>query len=126
MLDPSIGGGIVWDDIVNDDLLFSIGDCETAVLILDKRDLRGKKQASDPLHNLATHLLAAQLNFGAGACTTQDVLDAALAAETLLDDYDFDGYSSMGKKDPRAQEANALATYLDEYNNGLYCGDGVE
>jgi hypothetical protein len=73
VLDPNIGGGIVWDDILSDDLLFSIVDCEDAVNILDMRTLDGKKVASDPLHNLATHLLAAQLNFGAGACTTQEV-----------------------------------------------------
>ncbi len=112
--------------ILTDEIEFPITECTDAVLILDKRDLDGKKQASDPLHNLATHLLAAQLNFGAGACTTQDVLNAALAAETLLDEYNFNGYSSMSKKDPRAQEANALATYLDEYNNGMYCGDSDE
>lgn len=125
VLDPAIGGGIIWDDIQNDDdLLFRIEDCEDAVLILDKRDLDGKKQASDPLHNLATHLLAAQLNFGAGACTTQDVLDTALEAETLLDTYNFDGYGhdQLKKKDPDAELANQLAEYLDEYNNGAFCG----
>lgn len=128
VLDPEIGGGIVWDDILDDDLLFPITDCEDAVLILDKRDLDGKKQASDPLHNLATHLLAAQLNFGAGACTTQDVLDAALEAEELLDKYNFDGYGhdQLKKKDPDAQLANDLAEYLDDYNNGEFCGDDLE
>lgn len=126
VLDPNIGGGIVWDDILDDNLLFPITGCEDPVLILDKRDLNGKKKASDPLHNLATHLLAAQLNFGAGACTTQDVLDAALAAETLLDAYDFDGYGHTlkGKKSDDADLANQLAEYLDSYNNGEFCGDG--
>jgi hypothetical protein len=136
VLDPAIGGGITWDDILDDEFLFTIDSCEVAVDILDKRQVGdpaiikdGKKKASDPLHNLATHLLAAQLNFGTGACTTQDVLDAALAAEELLDKYDFNGngYSPMlKKKDPDAQLANYLAGYLDDYNNGEFCGDGFE
>jgi hypothetical protein len=133
VLDPSIGGGIVWDDILVDDFVFTIDSCEVAVDILDKRKVGnegevgdGRKVASDPLHNLATHLLAAQLNFGAGACTTQDVLDAALDAEELLDKYDFngDGYDGkLSKKSDDAQLANELADYLDRYNNGEFCGD---
>lgn len=130
VLDPSIGGGIVWDDILDDTLFFEIADCQDAVNILDKRDLDGKKLASDPFHNLATSLLAAQLNFGAGACTTQDVNDAALEAETLLDRVDFDGYgyevTGNIKKSPDAALANQLAGYLDLYNNGEFCGDGLE
>lgn len=97
-------------------------------MLLDKRNFRGRKKASDPLHNLAAHLLAAQLNFGAGACTTQEVLDAALNAEELLDEYDFDGdgHDNLKKKDPDVQLAHELAQYLDEYNNGEYCGDFVD
>jgi hypothetical protein len=136
VLDPAIGGGVTWDDILDDDeFLFPIESCEVAVDILDKREIGdptvirdGKKRASDPLHNLATHLLAAQLNFGAGACTTQEVLDAALDAEELLDKYNFDGagHDPLKKKDPDAQLANDLAEYLDQYNNGAFCGDGYE
>ena len=135
VLDPAIGGGVVWDDILSDDLLLTIDSCEVAVDILDKRlvgdpTLVGddRKVASNPLHNLATHLLAAQLNFGAGACTTQDVLDAALDAEQLLDQYNFDGngHDNLRKNHPDAQLANQLAAYLDAYNNGLFCGDGGE
>jgi len=128
VLDPNVGGGIVWDDILSDDEIYPIETCEIAVLILDKRRVHdGKKDASDPLVNLATHLLAAQLNFGAGACTTQEALDAALAAEELLDAYDFLlGYSykknELSKAD--ASLANELAGYLDDYNNGMFCGDG--
>ncbi|MBW6474397.1 MAG: hypothetical protein K0B14_14825 [Anaerolineaceae bacterium] len=117
VLDTTIGGGISWADI-------TIDNCDDAVMILDKRTLDGKKVASDPLHNLATHLLAAQLNFGAGACTTPEVLAKALEAETLLDKYNFDGYGhdSLPKKSPDGTIANSLATYLDQYNNGMYCG----
>jgi hypothetical protein len=134
VLAPAIGGGIVWDDILNDDEFeFTIDACAVAVDILDKREIGdpdivgdGKKQASDPLHNLATHLMAAQLNFASGACTTQEVRDAAMAAEQLLDKYNFDGtgHDSLKKKDPDAALANSLAEYLDYYNNGNVCGDG--
>jgi hypothetical protein len=132
VLDPSIGGGITWDDILNDDYLYPISSCEIAVDILDKRLVDdpeilkdGKKKSSDPLHNLAAHLLAAQLNFGAGACTTQEVLDAALEAEELLDKYNFDhdGHDRLSKKSSDADLANELANYLDRYNNGEFCGD---
>ncbi len=77
MLNPSIGGGIVWDDILSDSFLVNITSCEQAVEILDQRVVAingkvgdGKKLASDAARTLAMHLLAAQLNFGAGACTT--------------------------------------------------------
>ena len=130
VLDPYIGGGIVWDDMLTDDLVFALTDCDEAVKILDKRDLDGKKQASDPLHNLATHLLAAQLNFGAGACTTPEVLYAAMDAEMLLDEYNFDGYGHDGlhkKQDADDIEyAYSLAEYIDDYNNGEFCGDTME
>ena len=134
VLDPSIGGGILWDDIGADGFVFPIGSCEIAVDILDKREVDdpalvgdGKKKASDPLINLATHLLAAQLNFGAGACTTDDVNQAALDAEALLDRHDFDGTAGLlPKKSADADLANRLATYLDAYNNGAFCGDGIE
>lgn len=127
-----IGGGIVWDDILSDSKTVTIQSCEVAVDILDKRAVGdpnvvgdGKKMASDPLFNLATHLLAAQLNFGAGACTTEEVDDAALAAEELLDKYNFDGlgHDAIPKKSSDGNVANQLAKYLDEYNNGMYCGD---
>jgi hypothetical protein len=133
VLDPDIGGGIIWDDILLDKLYVPIAKCEVAVDILDKRLVGdedvvgdGKKVASDPLHNLATHLLAAQLNFGAGACTTQGVLDAALDAETLLDKYDFNGntHKKLDRKSPDIGLAGYLAGYLDDYNNGEFCGDG--
>jgi hypothetical protein len=133
VLDPEVGGGIVWDDILNDTFTYPITKCEVAVDILDKRLVGdedvvgdGKKVASQPLHNLATHLLAAQLNFGAGACTTQEVLDAALQAETLLDKYDFNGngHRKLDRKSPDIGLAGDLASYLDDYNNGEFCGDG--
>jgi hypothetical protein len=133
VLAQSYGGAIVWDDINTDDPFeFRIDGCEVAVDLLDKRMVvdpnevgDGRKKASDPLHNLAAHLLAAQLNFGADACTTPQVQDWAEEAETLLDTYNFDGDSHdlLGKKSPDALKAKELAGYLDDYNNGAFCGD---
>lgn len=134
VLNQSVGGAITWDDILTDGLIVNIDSCEVAVDILDKRRVGddavvgdGRKVASDPLHNLATHLLAAQLNFGAGACTTEGVLEAALQAESLLDKYNFDGdgHDNLKKNSPDGQLANTLAGQLDDYNNGLACGDSL-
>lgn len=126
VLDPDIGGGIVWPDV-------TIVSCEQAVEILDQRVVRinglvgdGKKLASDAARTLAMHLLAAELNLGAGACWTQQVLDAIVAAEQLLDQVDFDGTRAsayLTAKSSQYGAALALARYLDQYNNGLYCGD---
>ncbi|MFO8175927.1 MAG: choice-of-anchor Q domain-containing protein [Longimicrobiales bacterium] len=133
VLDPAVGGGVLWDDILTDDFTFPIPSCPVAVDILDKRKIGkpdkvadGKKEASDPLFNLAAHLLAAQLNFAAGVCTTEDVRDWVLEAETLLDTYDFDGddHDNLGKKDENAARAIELATLLDSYNTGMICGNG--
>jgi hypothetical protein len=135
VLDPAIGGGVVWDDILADGYVFPIDDCELAVLILDKRDVEsGKKKASDPLINMATHLLAAQLNLGAGACVPDgevydgmDLHGLVLAAEQLLDQYDFDGTAGLlPKKSDDGDRANELAGILDLYNNGEFCGDSEE
>ncbi|NIM51414.1 MAG: hypothetical protein GTO22_19555 [Gemmatimonadales bacterium] len=126
VLDPSISGGVTWDNILGDGFVFSITDCGDAVNVLDQRDIdTGRKRANDAAYTLAMHLLAAQLNFGAGACTTQEVLDAALAAETLLDELDFDGTGSyLRPRDADYGYALELADYLDRYNNGEFCGDG--
>jgi len=124
VLDPNVGGGIVWDDILSDGFVFPIITCEEAVAILDARDGSGKKKANDGAYTLARALLAAQLNFGAGACTTSEVLDAALAAETLLDELDFDGDGNyLRPRNAHYSSALALASALDAYNNGLICGD---
>jgi hypothetical protein len=129
VLDPNIGGGIVWDDILTDDVLFPITQCEVAVDILDQRELGdpnvtydGPKHSNDAAYTLAMHLLAAQLNFGAGAETCDAALDAVLAGEALLDELDFDGTGTyLRGGGPATQEALALANTLDAYNNGELC-----
>jgi hypothetical protein len=132
------GGGAngFWtlDELLNNpgfligDLVLDDGDCEEAVNILDKSDLDGKKRANDAAYNLATALLAAQLNFAAGANTCQAAQDAALDAQQLLDDLDFDGTGKYldpkGSKGPNAalrSLALELEGILDDYNNNELC-----
>ncbi|MDF1597978.1 MAG: hypothetical protein P1T08_18030, partial [Acidimicrobiia bacterium] len=141
-------GGATEGFFLLDDLIpttignFAITTCEIGVDILDKREIGvpalvgdGDKMASDPAFNMATALLAAKLNLGAGAETCSAVVDAVADADALLVSIDFNGYpdgnsawdgkgkppSYFDKKDPLAAEANALATLLDDYNNGLLC-----
>lgn len=122
VLDPNIGGGIVWDDILTDDLVFNVTTCEQAVSILDRRDIdSGKKRGSDAAYNLAMHLLAAQMNFAAGAETCQEAQNAALEVEELLDKHDFIGEGSYLRKHPDSAIALELAETLDQYNNGELC-----
>jgi hypothetical protein len=120
-------GWALLDDILNDPGVswgdFTIETCEDGVSILDQRDLKtGKKRASDAAYTLAMHLLAAQLNFAAGAETCQEAQDAAVAAENLLVSIGFDGTDKyLRPKDPEYTEALELAYRLDEYNNGYLC-----
>jgi hypothetical protein len=108
--------GISWDG-------FTINSCELAVSILDQRDSdNGRKMASDAAYTLAMHLLAAQLNYGAGAETCTAASDAILAAEDLLVDIGFDGTGKyLRPKDAEYQQALDLAATLDAYNNGDLC-----
>ncbi len=109
-------GPITWGN-------FSIATCEDAVRVLNQRDLNtGKKRANDGAYGLAMHLLAAQLNFAAGASTCAEANDVAAQAEALLVSLDFDG-SGMFLRPRHADYATAreLEGLLDEYNNNLLC-----
>jgi len=120
-------GWYILDDLLNNPgytigvLQLDGSDCEDAVSILDKRDLSGKKRASDGAYNLASQLLAAQLNLSAGAETCPAVVEAVNAGQTLLADIGFDGTGGY-LKGRKGAEANELAAILDEYNNGFLCG----
>lgn len=123
----------VWDDILVDGFEFHIDSCAIGVDLLDRRDIGdpdvvkdGKKRANDAAYSLASHLLAAQANFAAGAAACQEALDAAAAGEELLDEIDFDGTGKFlpprgGNQGPREQ-AILLAATLDMYNNNELCG----
>ena len=125
-------GWFILDDLLNNPG-FTIGelqlmgdDCVDAVNILDKREINGrnKKMANDAAYGLAAQLLAAQVNLSAGAETCQAVVDAVNAGQTLLLGIQFDGTGGYlkGKNGGALRaEANALASTLDEYNNGNLC-----
>jgi hypothetical protein len=114
------GGGILVGDIFVD-------TCEEAVSILNKSSLDGTKRASDAAYALAAQLLAAELNYQAGAIQCQDATDAIADGQALLDLIDFDATGSYlgpkvkGAKAIQRQEALALAATLDDYNNNLLC-----
>lgn len=93
-------------------------DCQKAVRLLDKSRIdNGKKMASDPAFNLAAQLLAAELNFNAGAGQNPTVITAVNQAVLLLGKYQFNGitHTTISKAD--ATTMNSLATTLDDYNN---------
>jgi hypothetical protein len=101
----------------------NVDTCLEAIRILDKSTVNnGTKKASDPGFNLAAQYLAARLNQAAGAedsCITQTLADA----QTALASYGFDGTKVMTKAQIKSlgPTFNALATTLDQYNNGLLC-----
>ena len=99
-------------------LVLRATDCSKAVAILNKSTFSGKKQASDPAFNLAAQLLAAELNYVAGAGRTPAATIAINQAVVLLGNYDFNGNGYTGKILPAdVATMNSLAKALDDYNN---------
>ncbi len=97
-------------------------DCSKAFNLLDQTTIDGKKKsASDPAFNMAAQLLAAKLNVvaEAGSCTAAN--DAIAAGQALLDAVPFNGLTHTKLTAAQTTQANALATTLDRYNNGLLC-----
>jgi hypothetical protein len=118
-LEEALGDGITWGE-------FTIDDCDTAVAILDKRNVdTGKKMANDAAYNLATALLAYQLNMGAGVPSCYEATSAANAAEELLvglKPNQFDGTDKyLRPKDSEYAYANELEGILDNFNNNELC-----
>jgi hypothetical protein len=75
---------------------------------------------------LATHLFAYELNQAAGACISSTADAAAGEAQTLLVSIGFNGTEGTlrpkgGTKDDYYY-AVSLTETLDDYNNGLLCG----
>ena len=121
VLDQTLGsvGGILIGDVVVD-------TCAEAVSLLNKSDISsGRKLASDPAYGMAAQLLAAQLNFVAGANTCTAATDAVAQAQALLDSINFIGTGNYANKGKNKQEwqaqANNLAGILDAYNNNFLC-----
>jgi hypothetical protein len=102
------------------------------VSLLNMRDIdgipKGKVMAKDPAFKLARNLIAAELNYRAGACTTPDVTLAMNYAYALLANIGFEGDGGYAiqwskKKEPVLwMQAQQLASYLDRYNNADFCG----
>jgi len=108
---PGFGGTIY--------LALHSGDCTKAVNLLNKSTMSGgKKMASDPIFNMTAQLLAAELNYTAGAgkngTTTTNINQAVL----LNGKYGFNGNTYSPKlSQADTAKANCLATQLDNYNN---------
>ena len=99
-------------------LVLHSSDCGKAVALLNKSNFAGKKMASDPAFNLASQLLAAQLNYAAGSGRTPAATSAINQAVILLGKYDFNGNGYTGKISAAdATTMNNLAKTLDDYNN---------
>ncbi|MDH3323343.1 MAG: T9SS type A sorting domain-containing protein, partial [Flavobacteriaceae bacterium] len=132
------------DDVLNSPGItlgnLEVTDCEDGVNILDQREIygSGKKKSSDAAYTLAMHLMAFELNQGAGAYHCQLAIDAAMEAHTLLISIGYDGtgdyFKTKGKKgsgtdNTLKSRALELANILDRYNNNLIdeteCGQSV-
>jgi len=93
-------------------------DCVSAVRLLNKSTIdNGKKMASDPAFNLAAQLVAAQLNYTAGAGKTPVATTAINQAVLLLGKYNFNGITHDKISATDAATMNSLAKILDDYNN---------
>jgi hypothetical protein len=92
--------------------------CTAAVNLLNKSTTTGAKMASDPAFNLAAQLVAAELNYAAGAGRTPTATTAINQSVLLLGKYKFIGTGYSGKISAAdATTMNNLATTLDNYNN---------
>lgn len=93
-------------------------DCLKGIRLLDKSTIdTGRKMASDPAFNLAAQLVAAELNFTAGAGKNATVINAVNEAVLLLGKYQFNGITHTTISAADAARMNQLATILDNYNN---------
>jgi hypothetical protein len=100
-------------------LVLNATGCVSAVNLLNKSTVSsGKKMANDPAFNLAAQLLAAELNFFAGAGQNGTAINAVNQAVLLLGRYQFKDNGYTGKISAAdATTMNNLATILDNYNN---------
>ena len=98
----------------------SAPSCLAAVRLLDKSTINtGAKMASDPAFNLAAQLVAARLNYLAGAPQPTAVTTAISQAVALLGKVRFNGITHDAISAADAATMRRLAEILDDYNNGL-------
>jgi Prealbumin-like fold domain len=123
------GGASAGFFLVEDLLPQRVGDfsgvsCEQAIRLLSKQDRNGKSKSSDAAYELGAQLLATRFNLAAGAETCDAVQKAVVDGQALLDGINFTGsgdFLGSKSKDAQRQQALALATTLDRYNNGGLC-----
>ncbi len=93
-------------------------DCSKAVALLSMCNFAGEVRACDPAFNVAAHLVAAELNYTAGAEHDREVTSAINQAVVLLGKYRFNGSGYTGMfSDVDVFTLHRLATTLDHYNN---------
>jgi len=123
-------GGVAKGFFLVEDLLpqligdFNVTSCQQAVKVLSKQDQSGNSKSSDAAYNLAAQLLAAKLNFGAGAKKCTAAQTAVSQAQALLDRINFTGsgnYLPSTSTSPDRATALNLADQLDRYNNDQLC-----
>lgn len=121
-------GWIILDDLLADPGMlvghYAVETCEEGVNILDALDAAGEVRAGDAAYQLATQLLAAQLNLAVGAEFCLTVQDAVQAGQLLLMSVEFDGagnYLGPGDACDDRQLALFLAGQLAAYNAGALC-----
>jgi hypothetical protein len=101
---------------------YVVNTCQQAVAILSKTPFGATKNAANnAAYNLASQLLAAELNVAAGAGTCGSATTAITQANALLTAIGFDGVHLPSMTAAQKQQALALAAILDQYNNGLLC-----
>ena len=91
---------------------------EEALLAFEEA-LQRDSSSLDPLYNMAAQLVAAELNYAAGAAKCPAITTAIASANALLTKYGFTGTGSYASAMTAAdkQLANSLAQKLDDYNN---------
>lgn len=93
--------------------------CDYAVNILDKSTATGgRKQASDPVFNLASQFMAYLLNINSGSVVCPTLQSAA---QTFLTSVGFNGNTHSPLTAAQVALANQLAGQLDTYNNNGGC-----
>jgi hypothetical protein len=119
--------------IADPDPMVCNDDTQTAVYLLDKRDVSGrhKKMAGDAAYGLAAQYVGAKANYAVNAGQCAEATAAINQAQELLFGIGFDGtgdyFKDQGKKSVDEingyyrEQANYLAGVLDDYNNGMVC-----
>jgi hypothetical protein len=96
---------------------YNVDTCARGVAVL------GSASAKYAENQLAAQLLAAKLNVAAGAshCLTVDSAIAAGDQLLVLIGYTGPGSKTVGLAHPLRAVTLAVASFLDQYNNGLVC-----